>query len=225
MQQFKIRCSAIGQIMTEPRSKLETLSETCKGYLETWVKERIYDRRKDFTSKYTNKGNSVEDEAIEYLGDVRGTMYVKNAQWHDNGYMTGTPDIITPNVVIDIKSSWDCFTFPLFDTVIDKKYWWQLQGYMALTGKKQAELVYVLMNTPDEIIEKEARSLNGWEDPSLEFYEEVADRMRYDNFGSEFRVKTFVIDADEDAHDAIKQRVIACREHINTNFNLTNQPK
>ena len=41
MKEFKIRCSAIGKIMTNPRSKTETLSKTTKTYLEEWSKEQI----------------------------------------------------------------------------------------------------------------------------------------------------------------------------------------
>ena len=39
--EFKIRASCAGLIMTNPRSKSETLSKTCITYLEIWVKEQI----------------------------------------------------------------------------------------------------------------------------------------------------------------------------------------
>ena len=37
---FKIRCSAIGQIMTNSRKKGE-LSKTTQSYLDLWIKEKI----------------------------------------------------------------------------------------------------------------------------------------------------------------------------------------
>ena len=39
---FKIRASASGKLMVNPRSKLETLSETTKTYVKEWAKEHIY---------------------------------------------------------------------------------------------------------------------------------------------------------------------------------------
>ena len=41
MQDFKIRCSAIGKIMTDPRSKSEALSETTKTYCRQWLTEKV----------------------------------------------------------------------------------------------------------------------------------------------------------------------------------------
>ncbi len=66
-QNFKISCSAIGKIMTSPKSKTAVLSETCKTYCKDWVTEQIYGRSKDFTSKQTDKGNKTEFDAVELL--------------------------------------------------------------------------------------------------------------------------------------------------------------
>ena len=64
MKEFKIRCSAIGKIMTNARSKTETLSKTTKTYLEEWSKEQIYKRKKEVFSKYIDKGNAVDNYVI-----------------------------------------------------------------------------------------------------------------------------------------------------------------
>jgi hypothetical protein len=39
---LKVRCSALGAIMTNPRSKTETLSETTKTYVKEMVLEHKY---------------------------------------------------------------------------------------------------------------------------------------------------------------------------------------
>ena len=39
---LKIRCSAIGKIMTNSRSKSEVLSKTCKTYLQELAIEEMY---------------------------------------------------------------------------------------------------------------------------------------------------------------------------------------
>ena len=66
---LKIRCSSIGKIMTNSRSKTETLSKTCKTYLQELAIEEMYGKRKEFSSRYTDKGNAVEDEGMQHHWD------------------------------------------------------------------------------------------------------------------------------------------------------------
>ena len=42
---MKIRSSALGKIMTNPRKKSETLSATCKTYIKELVKEDLFNYR------------------------------------------------------------------------------------------------------------------------------------------------------------------------------------
>ena len=195
LKEFKIRCSKIGDIMTNPRSKSEKLSVTCKTYLQNWVKEQIYGTEKVIKSKYLTKGIEVEQLSIDYYADERSLGFVlKNEDYFSNDFMEGTPDLLIPDEVLEFKSSWDCFTFPLFDTEIDKAYWMQIQGYLHLTGRKHGKLVYTLQNTPDEL---------EWDEP-----------VDYSNISSEFRIKEFPVEYDQDFIKQVEQRVIECREYI-----------
>ena len=56
MKALKIRCSAIGKIMATPRSKTEFLSQTAKSYIHELVIQEKYGIRKEFSSRYTDKG-------------------------------------------------------------------------------------------------------------------------------------------------------------------------
>lgn len=214
---FRIRASACGLIMTNDRSG-KNMGETARTYCENWVKEELYRRRKEFTSKYTDKGNEVEASSIEYASDVLGWgLVAKNEQNYSNDYMTGTPDIILADRVVDIKNSWDCFTFPLFDTDIpDKKYYWQGQVYMALTGKSNFELVYTLMNAPEHLIEQEARRSADWGEVEAELYDAVRDRMTYDELSNGLRLKSFDVLRNDEDIARIEKRVQECREYIRT---------
>ena len=58
---MKIRCSAIGKIMTSPRTKGELLSETAKSYVQDLFKEKELGISKEFWSRYTDKGNECEE--------------------------------------------------------------------------------------------------------------------------------------------------------------------
>jgi hypothetical protein len=195
LKEFKIRASAVSLIMTNPRSKSEVLSQTCISYLQQWVKEQIYGVEKEIKSKYLTKGLDVEDIAIDYYSEEKGLGFVlKNDQYFSDTFCHGTPDLIHDEIVYDFKSSWDCFTFPLFDSEPDKPYWMQLQIYMHLTGFKKAKLVYTLQNTPDEL---------EWDEPK-----------DYSDLSSKYRIKEFEFDYDPDFIKSVEERVNLCREYI-----------
>ena len=197
---FKIRASASGKVMTNPRSKTELISETTKTYVKEWLTEHIYGIRKEIKNKYLSKGLKMEDtaidKAIEWL-DIPFAM--KNEKTFDDDFFTGTPDLIVSDVVYDIKCSWDAFTFPLFEKEIPTKdYYYQLQVYMYLTGCKKAILTYVLLNTPDELT---------WE-----------EKHNYDNMDKKYRIKTFEIEYSEEVIADLKERVANIRNFIKENY-------
>lgn len=195
---FKIRASAAGSIMTNPRSKTELISQTTLNYMHDWLKESIYCVKKQIKTKYTDKGlmyeNTAIDKSIEWL-DLQ--FILKNESFFEDDYFTGTPDLISQDRIYDIKCSWDCFTFPLFETEIPTKdYFYQLQVYMHLTGKKNATLVYVLLNTPEEMY---------WE-----------PQHNYDALDKKYRIKTFDIVYQPEVIEDLQQRVIKIRDFIQT---------
>lgn len=161
MKEFKIRCSAIGQIVKKPKTKGALLSDTAKTYCDHWIKEQIFNRKYSFSNKYTEKGLIVEDNSIDLIADVLGYGFlIKNEQYYENDYLTGTPDILPPNynVVIDAKNSWDWQTFPYTEKECpNSDYEWQVLGYMDLTNRDFAKIAYTLLDTPDYLIEREAK--------------------------------------------------------------------
>jgi hypothetical protein len=218
LPKFKIRASAASQIMTNGRSK-DSMGQTCITYLENWVKEQIYQKRKELTTPAIMKGTLQEDSAIELLSQKHGFM-VKNEQHFEDEYFTGTPDIIT-DIVRDTKCSQDCFTFPLFETELKKDYYWQMQVYLHLTNKSKASVDYVLVNAPEYQIEREARMRAlkyGIEEVDEDFYNEVKDSMSYDDTPLDFRIKSFEVDYDINAIEALINRVNECRNYINQNL-------
>ena len=84
MKDFKIRCSAIGKIMPNSRTKGQ-LSKTCQGYLEDYAIENMYGYSKDIWSKAIDKGIAVEDASIELAEEVlkMGAMS-KNEEFYEN---------------------------------------------------------------------------------------------------------------------------------------------
>jgi len=218
MKDLLFRCSSLGKLMTDPRTKSETLSETAKSYIQDLFKERELGIYKEFSSRYTDKGLEMEDEAIQFASEVLNWDFVvKNEVRFNNEWLTGEPDINTDNLLADIKCSWSGSTFPLFDeTLKNKDYYYQLQGYMMLTGHDTSELVYCLMNTPHQIVEDEVRRQH-WKlnliDEDLDVRQAVQEMHNFDQIPNNLRVKRFIVEKDEASQQKIKERVEVAREY------------
>ena len=189
---FKIRASATGKIITNPK-KGQNLSKGAIKYCEDWTKCWIYDRSMEFTSKYTDKGLIVEDESIDFVATMlKKAGLVKNEINYSNDYMTGTPDVITDSYIIDLKNSWSWETFPLFvKEVPNQDNYWQAQAYMSLTGIKKFKLIYCLMNTPQHLILKDARNYcynNGYDGLDIEIYNRYHKKLTYDDVNNRYKM-------------------------------------
>lgn len=258
MKKFKIRASAVSQIMgklsgglTETQAKnlatLESkekrtakqeetykdllikketpkiLPKTCVSYLEQWVKEQVFDYRTELKSDYLDKGNMCEDEAIAMTIKEFNLPYnEKNELYFENEYLTGTPDVIYQDEIIDTKCSFTPDTFPVF---IDKpmrehniNYWWQGQSYMELCSVNNYRVSYCLCNTPQEILDKILyHGLKGLSAEARERkQQEIINRHNFDNVPIEMKVKGFPFVRDPEAIKAVYQRVEMCRQYIET---------
>lgn len=182
---FKIRCSAIGQIMGDmglTDIQVATLAEyeqrkkgvgkpltanmeaeysrlcikrdtpelptTAKTYLHEWYandNEVIH-------SKYTDKGNVVESELIDFMAQQLGYgLAEKNMVSMEDEYFTGTCDVDLPNCVVDVKAPWNKKTLHEACFGINQDYKYQLKGYCHLYNKPIGMLFYGLMDTPEDI--------------------------------------------------------------------------
>ena len=217
---MKIRCSALGRLMTAPRNKTEVLSQTAKSYIQELVLEHKYGIKKEFSSRYTDKGLQCEDEAITLVNDVLGLGFIfKNEEHFQNDWITGTPDVNTNDILLDVKCSYEASTFPFFETEIPTPaYFYQLQGYLWLTGKTEALLCYCLVNTPIEIVEDEVRREH-WKhkmiDEDLEIRDFVQKKHNFDQIPDNRKVKVFKVERDETIIWAIQEKVEEARIYYN----------
>lgn len=158
--------------LIKKRDAKPSLSKTTENHLSDVHKGVFFGRDRDINNKYLDKGIQAEEKSITLYSDLTGRYFEKNKNHFSNDFIKGTPDEVSDKVR-DIKSSWSFHTFPLHDTEIPTDdYWWQLQGYMSLTGVHEAELIYCLNDTPFKLIEDELRRLD-WRHNVLEFSGEV----------------------------------------------------
>jgi hypothetical protein len=206
----------------------EQLSETCKSFLvQTYALER-FRRTKEVTTPQMVKGILVEDDSIDLFGQITDTKYTKNTVRLRNEFIAGTPDlfdgedILASTQVFDIKSSWDIVTFlSNLDGPINSMYYWQLQGYMALTGANIGTIAYCLVNTPEVLLNDEKRKLFYRMDVATEEnpkYLLAAAQLEYNltfnDIPKELRLLTFQVDRNDEEICRVYQKVIKCRQYL-----------
>jgi hypothetical protein len=196
MNQFKIRASASGMLLTNGRGKDAGMGETAKSYIKQWLIEQKFGYSKEIKSKYLTKGLMYEDMAMNFYSEHNGLFLLKNQDTFENDFMRGTPDCVSDGVVYDFKTCWDEFTMPFFDKEPDSGYYAQLQTYMELTGVRKAKLIYTLLETPEELLKP---------------WEEVKD---YSHVDVKHRIVEFDINYDEEMVTKLKNRVVEARDYI-----------
>lgn len=227
---FKFHPSQLGKIMTESRTK-DKIGETAKGHLLECFINVKYGRYKDLTNKYLEKGTMAEEDSIDLYSLVKGQFFAKNTDTIQNDYFIGTPDlyigdsITNAELVIDLKTSWDIFTFyATMHKPLNKDYYWQLQAYMDLTGAKSARLVYCLVNTPIKLIEDEKKKafwrLGVIDETIDEVYLAVCESIEknsiYDDIPVEDRYIDFIVERNDEDIAKAKQRIVEAREFLNS---------
>lgn len=200
MNNLLFRCSSIGKLMTEPKSKSEgPLSVGAKTYIRELVAQEIFGVDFEISSKQMEKGIVCEDESIALLNRVRGLNLVKNTERRSNAFITGECDLFdaTNKRGHDLKTSWSIATFPIAEIdCIEKLYDWQMVGYMALWDADEWEVNYCLVDTPPNLIGfepiqmhvvghiPEHQRLTTWslkrdEQKELALYRKIADAREY----------------------------------------------
>jgi hypothetical protein len=207
--------------MTSSRKKGE-LSETTKNYLLELYLEKVERRKKILQNKYLTKGTFREDESIDLYTSVYNDEFIlKNKKTFENEFVKGTPDLIFKNKIVDIKTSWDIFTFLKSDA---KEYYWQLQAYMWLTGREKGQIAFCLINNTEEAImsEQYRQSFhNPYEFETQEYYdyenevnEQIERNMTYNDLRKERKVKVIDFDFCKKDIELLQERILQCREYL-----------
>jgi hypothetical protein len=200
VRELLFRCSSLGALMTEPRSKTAgPLSETAKSHIQRLAAEEIFGVEFEIKDKRLEKGLRVEADAIAMLNRVRGLSLVKNTERRDNGLITGEADCfdVPKRTGHDTKCPWSIQTFPLIESAcFDKDYLWQMQGYMILWDAEQWSVDYVLLDTPEDLI--------GYEPQAIHFVSHIPEHLR---------VTSWVVKRDRSLEEGIREKVAHARRY------------
>lgn len=201
------------------------LSDTCKTHLCDLYTVAKYERFEDIKSKYMEKGLLCEEDGITLYclyKQAQGANFVyhkKNKTRLDNDYISGEWDIEDDERITDIKINWSIFQFMrTASKPIKSLYQWQDDGYMWLTGKKLGRTAYCLVNTPEQLLIKEIKSLEygfiGSAEDLIEATAELRKNHAFDDIPLCERVREFDVEYDESRIERIKTRVTECRKFL-----------
>ena len=205
------RCSSLHKLIGDGRSKAAVISDTAKSAIRDIVKEDLYGFRSFTGNQYTQKGNLLEDLAIEMSGKMRLRNYQKHVGRVENELITGECDVLDlkNKLIIDTKCTWDIGTHPFFaDEAVEKVkkagYDVQMQAYMWLYGCDVANIDFWLFPCPPEL-------LKDWDDIDqlVHLVEKIDIRDRK---------TTVVIERDEAVIQKIKDKIPHCQNYYEQLF-------
>lgn len=146
------------QLEKKEKYEKDELPDGVKSYLEKlWLtREMGFLPTSNVTTENLfalRKGVISEEEAINLLSRVHGRKYSKNTERVTKGFITGECDIDYEDSIRDVKCpvSWESFRDK---TEAELVYRWQTVGYCHLYNKKEGYIDYILMPTPQELMEE-----------------------------------------------------------------------
>jgi hypothetical protein len=200
MRELIFRCSSVGKLMGEPRTKGAVLSDTAKSYVRELAAQAIFGVEFEVSSKQMEKGIECEPVSIALFNRVYGRALVKNDERRTDEFLTGESDLPDTDEVVDIKTAWSVATFPLSEEDLAdaqrKLYEWQLHAYMRLWNKPRARLAYCLVDTPERLI--------GYEPLPLHVVGHIPEHLR---------VTSWAVERDAAKEAAMLEKIRAARAY------------
>lgn len=215
-----------------PISKTAQLYLTNRYAWEKYAKKLL---SKSENLRSLEKGSTMEAEAIKLLAEFDKQDYCKSVDVRSNQYLIGVSDIVSYETgkIIDVKASWNLSSFlKILNYPLDIKYWYQMQGYLELYDLEVAEVCYVLLNTPEDLVSREKiKLLNRFiagEVSREEYdaqYESLGMALNYDNIPLKRRIIRYIVHRDRDFLPSLYAKIEKCRVWLSEFERLHNASK
>lgn len=195
---------------------------------EKWHKE-IINVAKDYVPAILN-GTLSEPKSLELVSELDGITYKKHKALIKNKYLKGILDcylgasLKKMDKVIDIKTaaSMQSLVGLIRDEETKSKYYWQIMGYLAITGAQEGEVCHCLVSYSERIITDEINKFLQ-RTKNLGFDGEYIDaqihrikfNMTFDEIPIEQRVVRFKVQRDEEAIRNIYDKIKFARKWLN----------
>jgi hypothetical protein len=196
---------------------------------------------KDIGSRQTEKGKEAEPVALALVSVLDNILLDKNEERVEDDWFSGHPDAFegenmkNAEIIHDVKCPWDIETFfSYLGKPLPEIYYWQMQGYMALTGAKVSYVHFCLVNTPERFIKDAAdrllRNMNVISELSPEYVkmqEELINNMTFTDIPHNERRIKFIVERNDEDIEIARKRVEKCRlylaeyENLHLNYDAT----
>lgn len=209
----------------EPFKHIDPLPAGAKSYLKRlygFLKYGKWSASKEKGNKYTEKGKLAEPDAIALINYLDNKTCVKNEVRYETEWLSGIPDIIDGEYIIDVKASWDWETFAEnIGKPLNPLYWWQIQGYFDIKEFGEGEVSYCLVDTPESILQQERLNLAKrmdaltMESPEFRLAEAVmVNNLTFSDIPAIERRLKYPVTRDDVAIQKIHDTIPKCREYL-----------
>lgn len=212
----------------------KSLSGGCKNYLMFIYQYLKYGKQVFHMKKYKRqisamvRGSKMEKTSAEIIKKVTGQKLYRDKSRLSNDFITGQLDIINATTikkstkVIDIKTAYSQFDFmKCVETDVKRADSFQMQGYLALTGKDYGEVYHVLPDFTEDVIEEHKMRMVELLCPDgiltkefMEEWEYAESSMRFTHIPDEERIIYYPVQRDEKIIEQIYEKVEICREWL-----------
>jgi hypothetical protein len=227
IEQFKIYLP----ILEAAKDIDQPLSVGCKTHLAGVYATEKYHKWspvKDIGNRATAKGTECEPQGIELVNEVDGLLLIRNEERIENDWFSGHPDCVEIGnnefgvVIHDIKCPYDIESFfSYINKEIPPLYYWQMQGYMDLSGAKLAKVHFCLVNNPEYQIKSSCEALLRRMDVISEYspeyikaQAEMVNNMTFDDIPKKDRRFTFIVERNDEDILRARKKVEKCREYL-----------
>lgn len=191
----------------------------------TYISEKRMEMRlgrelqKEHSAKATTWGTFVETRVFDELLGLKYLLESKKRYAHETiPHWTGSPDVITSDIVGDIKCPYTlksfCETVDTFGDLeafkkLRPEYWWQLVSNGILTGRDKAEIIiYCPYKDELEEIKESAADLDGNQNSIAWIYYAFDDELPYLIKGGYYKnINIFAFDIPQEDKDFLTERV------------------
>lgn len=183
------------------------------------------------------RGTKSEKASLELVKRVTGKQFYRNKSILRNEFLKGQLDAIDgetlneSNMVADIKSCYSHFDFmkKILSEEAIRADNFQMQGYLALTGKDYGEVYYCLADFTEQDIEMARKQLmdilcpDGFvTDYFLEEWDQIYRSMMFQHVPDEERVIVRTVERDDKIIGKIYEKIEFCREWLSS-FEIKHQ--
>ena len=225
MKKIRFRASRSGDLMTNPRKKSETLSETAKALIKDMFLEYEYGYREIIKTNPMDKGHLCEAMSRNLIQQVLGGEFRKeNKTRSHNDLFSGMCDhkLQKVKIIEDVKNSWTLKTFMNADGK-NAKYYAQGMTYLDLHGYDKFRLIYTLNPMPEQIFEKEKSKLlymYDFDESNQDYIDHLNQVIHNNeliaNLNLNDRVKVFEFDRDDNFINDMHNRALEGIEYYKT---------